>query len=216
MRAGGSNGVGGVRTDRSVSRRGVTRRLRLSQDSVGVIGWLPATRCSTGPMASPRLLTWRRSRPRSRRSSGRTQRPPVLQPALATARYGHGRLVRVGGRGGVIARRERAPVGRVRHRPNPERREKHAGTGCARPSASKRCTGRTAAGQCEKCSRGLPISARCLNVRFRSTSSDCIAAGKTWPALAWKPSALTPRVRKRCLRSWVHSRSERWTVGSGV
>ncbi|KYN37530.1 hypothetical protein ALC56_08102 [Trachymyrmex septentrionalis] len=75
---------------------------------------------------------------------------------------------------------------------------------------------RTAAEQCEKYSRGLPISARCLNVRSRSTLSGCIAAGKTWPALARKPSALTPRVRKRCLRSWVHSRSERWTVGSGA
>ena len=113
-------------------------------------------------------------------------------------------------------RGERAPVGRGQRRLTPERREKHAGTGCARPNACRRYTGRTAAEQCERCSRGLPISARCLNVRSRSTSSDCTAAGKTWLAPAWKPNALTPRVRARCPRSWVRSRSERWTVGSGV
>lgn len=87
----------------------------------------------------------------------------------------------------VSVRRERAPVGQD-YRQSVERSTR----GLVREAKRTQALYRAAARQCERCSRDLPISARCRVQKYfesRSTSSDCscvAAARKSWPAPAYE------------------------------
>jgi len=65
-------------------------------------------------------------------------------------------------------RRERAPGSALA---DPGASEEAREDWCARPNAYRHCTRRTAAKQCERCSKDQPIiSARCLNIKFNTSS----------------------------------------------
>ncbi|KYM83751.1 hypothetical protein ALC53_05798 [Atta colombica] len=164
------------RTLLSISRHGVTRRLRLSRDhdelldgakgvatiadleafAVSIVAFFGEDASTTGAAA--------RGRDRSMRSTG---------GGSASGNE-------------VSVRRERAA-------------SREARGDWVHEAKRTQALYRAAARQCEKCSRDLPISARCRVQKYfesRSTSSDCscvAAARKSWPAPAYEHENRTSR-----------------------